>query len=217
MPETSLRGRNTLTALRVLRSTEMFMWAPAAARILNVENTNPHKQKTETESRIVTWLPIIHQHCSTSVLNVMVWRATKRTENNIRFLVFWLFPCMCVWEDGCDKCYLGGEQRIGPRQDTVDWRQAHKNTSYRQRSFICYTKTRFFTKFHLHIVLFSLLSSLQASEWWERNAVLGDPCPRFLIKSDFLPPVSLKSLILPFISGLFFHLFLTSFSIIVHL
>lgn len=44
-----MRGRNTLTALRVLRSTEMFMWAPAAARILNVENTNPHKQKTETE------------------------------------------------------------------------------------------------------------------------------------------------------------------------
>lgn len=34
IPETSLSGRSTRTALRVLRSTEMFMCAPAAARIL---------------------------------------------------------------------------------------------------------------------------------------------------------------------------------------
>lgn len=160
MPETSLRGRNTLTALRVLRSTEMFMWAPAAARILNVENTNPHKQKTETESRIVTWMPIINQHSvggwlqhpNTDCDGVKISNA-KNTKNNIRFLVFWLFPCMRVWEDGCDKRYLGGEQRIGPSGvvGRIPWSDARltKNTSYRHGSFIGYTKTGFFTKFSL--------------------------------------------------------------------
>lgn len=42
MPETSFRGLRTRTALRVRRSTGMFMWAPAVARILK---DNTHKQK----------------------------------------------------------------------------------------------------------------------------------------------------------------------------
>lgn len=38
IPETSLRGLRTRTALRVRRSTGMFMWAPAVARILEEAN-----------------------------------------------------------------------------------------------------------------------------------------------------------------------------------
>lgn len=54
MPETSLRGRSTRTARRVLRSTEMFICAPAAARILQ-RTTQTHKQ-----THTVTWLSC---HC----------------------------------------------------------------------------------------------------------------------------------------------------------
>lgn len=51
IPETSLRGRSTRTALKVLRSTEMFMWAPAAARILPEETKAHLKNQTKLRRR----------------------------------------------------------------------------------------------------------------------------------------------------------------------
>lgn len=51
IPETSLRGRSTRTALKVLKSTEMFMWAPAAARILSWETKANKKTKQKEHQR----------------------------------------------------------------------------------------------------------------------------------------------------------------------
>ena len=51
MPETSLRGRSTRTALKVLRSTEMFMCAPAAARILQRLTCTNIQMQTHTNRR----------------------------------------------------------------------------------------------------------------------------------------------------------------------
>lgn len=51
IPETSLRGLRTRTALRVRRSTGMFMWAPAVARILEDTKVNV-KTCTETNCNV---------------------------------------------------------------------------------------------------------------------------------------------------------------------
>lgn len=144
MPETSLRGRSTRTALRVLRSTEMFICAPAAARILQreththrVTEQNCHSLADAHECHNFTLYNLLwsrvrkgtlsqtHYHGKATTHSVGGWLqcldmecedvrvSSMQRENNGDVLGgFWLYRC--VWVDGCDNCYLGGEQRKKP-------------------------------------------------------------------------------------------------------
>lgn len=136
MPDTSLRGRSTRTALRVLRSTEMFRCAPAAARILHSReqtHTNRHRLQMHNECHNLTFYNLLrsrvesgdtqihitavsHTHTHSvggwlqsldMVCEVSSTQRENRENNREAFLGFG--PCVggC---NGCDNCYLGGEQ-----------------------------------------------------------------------------------------------------------
>lgn len=108
---------------------------------------NPHKQKTQRRSRIVSVLQMMHMNATILrfIICVELYQkgashTQKHTKANTHTVGgrlecldmecedmrvpsrqikqrqqqgciwgFWLFPC--VWEDGCDNCYLGREQR----------------------------------------------------------------------------------------------------------
>lgn len=117
-----------------------------------------------------------------AVLRYGVWGSPagreNRENNRDAFGGFWLFSC--VWEDGCDNCYLGGEQRKRLHQGKAGHPEAGETWSSRtntsggqtvrsDRPVICYTKPGSFKSSIFTLFCFVLSYGLQTSDWWEKE------------------------------------------------
>lgn len=120
---------------------------------------------------------VLEDSCREQISNGMTWGSPTgdvHIANNKDVLVFfWLFPC--VWEEGCDNCYLEREQRKHPHQGRAGHPQAGEtpsswtNTSHKRQTFICCTKPESFKSsistlcVLLYLLCFSPAAPLHAS------------------------------------------------------
>lgn len=126
------------------------------------------KKNTRPSHSVGGWLQCLDSDCDDERVSSKEYRGNNKDGLGD----FWLFPY--VWEDGCDNCYLGGEQRkqlhrekaghprAGRTQKPVDKHICGcTHTLQTRQPFMLYTKPftgLIFTLF----VLFSLLNSCRS-------------------------------------------------------